>query len=53
MRLCTVAAHPAGETPGARGTTAWHAALGDTAWACHCPAPAVTSSVQARGLAPL
>jgi N-acetylglucosamine malate deacetylase 1 len=34
MRLLTVAAHPDDETLGAGGTMAWHAARGDTVWAC-------------------
>ena len=34
MRLLAVAAHPDDETQGAGGTLAWHAARGDTVWAC-------------------
>jgi len=34
MRVLTVAAHPDDETLGAGGTMAWHAARGDTVWAC-------------------
>ena len=34
MRVLTVAAHPDDETLGAGGTMAWHAAHGDTVWAC-------------------
>jgi LmbE family N-acetylglucosaminyl deacetylase len=34
MRVLTVAAHPDDETLGAGGTMAWHAAQGDTVWAC-------------------
>lgn len=34
MRILTVAAHPDDETLGAGGTMAWHAARGDTVWAC-------------------
>jgi LmbE family N-acetylglucosaminyl deacetylase len=34
MRVLTVAAHPDDETLGAGATMAWHAARGDTVWAC-------------------
>lgn len=34
MKILTVAAHPDDETLGAGGTMAWHAARGDTVWAC-------------------
>lgn len=34
MRVLTVAVHPDDETLGAGGTMAWHAARGDTVWAC-------------------